>query len=99
MEAVDGAGAVIPLDDAALKKKIYPTRLRFLYYALLNVRDPSERNERLKALWRVWAGNNPKLREARTVRFYRATYSLLPEKLRENPVARELLFEWENPEY
>lgn len=94
---LNAAGEEIPLEDRELKRKLYHTRARLLFKRVLTEKDSPKFHDRLKALWQMCADFNPRLlREAVTVRFYKANYSLLPEQQAINPVSREFLFEF-NP--
>ncbi|MBI4430249.1 MAG: DUF393 domain-containing protein [Candidatus Omnitrophica bacterium] len=95
IDAFDADGQLISYEDFQLKERIYFTRLRLMHLYLLGMKDIEQRNSRLKALWEVWRANIPSLASARKVRFFRATHSLLPENFPKNPLARELIFEWD----
>ncbi|MBD1867613.1 hypothetical protein H6F95_09960 [Cyanobacteria bacterium FACHB-471] len=59
----------------------------------LVVRKDMGQEDRLKALWQVATRNSDQSNEIVTVQFYRVTLWSPPEKWKENPASRELLFE------
>lgn len=91
---LNAAGEEIPLENQELKRKLYHTRARLLFKRILTEKDSPKFHDRLKALWQVCVDFNPRLKKAVSVRFYKANYSLLPERQKDNPVSRELLFEF-----
>ena len=60
----------------------------------INMKDPLERNKRLKAMWTYMAQNNEQFRNARTLRFYTVISSILPDQRHNNPLEKKLIYEW-----
>jgi hypothetical protein len=61
---------------------------------ILSTDNPEQIRVRLKALWELWVQNDPSLRRAGSVRFYRVVLLPTPPEQRGiNPVRRELLSE------
>lgn len=56
--------------------------------------DPSGFAERIKALWKLNVQQDPRLEKASIIRCYRVTLNTIPERRNENPIVRELIFEF-----
>jgi predicted DCC family thiol-disulfide oxidoreductase YuxK len=93
VEALDPTGEVIRSSAADLEGKFSGQRFRSLLENLLRMRGPGESADRLKALWKLYVQEDPLLKKATTVRFYRVTLCTIPESQRLNPVKSELVFE------
>ncbi len=93
VEALDPTGEVIRSSAADLEGKFSGQRFRSLLELLLQIRRPGESADRLKALWKLYVQEDPHLRKATTVRFYRVTLCTIPESQRWNPVKSELVLE------
>jgi hypothetical protein len=84
---------VIPFTQQTFGRKLPTERFLGLTSAILSAKDEGERSIRLKALWRLWAENDFRLQQAAIIQLYRVTLSAVPERRRDNPTHRELLFE------
>jgi predicted DCC family thiol-disulfide oxidoreductase YuxK len=87
------SGRVVEINPFAETSGMAPERLMALLGKVVGVEDESERRVRLNALWKLWARDNPALREAVTVRFYKVVLSSLPERRNGPPISQELLAE------
>jgi predicted DCC family thiol-disulfide oxidoreductase YuxK len=56
--------------------------------------DPSGFAERIKALWKLHVQQDPRLEKASIIRCYRVTLNTIPERRNENPIERELIFDF-----
>ena len=77
-------------DDRFVSAFGSPTRLR-AYLNLLLAKDPHETDHPLQALWLLWKQVDGGLEGARTVHFYRAMFSTIPEE-RYRVLNRELFY-------
>lgn len=90
---LNSAGRVITWDELALSQRLTETRYKTLILRILKREDPTRRNIQLESLWQMMVQNEPSLRPAASVQFYKVTVWNIPEKQPENPVAQELLYE------
>jgi predicted DCC family thiol-disulfide oxidoreductase YuxK len=94
VEKPDGSFTQIsPLKHESLGE-LSPERLMGLLNHLLDVENETERSVRLQAFWRLWLQENPTLRTAVAVKFYRDTVSSVPENQGNSPIRRELVYEF-----
>ncbi|PWT86380.1 MAG: hypothetical protein C5B58_01485 [Acidobacteria bacterium] len=93
IEVVSPTGGLIRSDESALADKFMPQRFRGLLAHLLGERDGQRSADRFKALWNLCAQEEPILQKASSVRVYRVTLDIVPERKYVNPVRRELVFE------
>jgi predicted DCC family thiol-disulfide oxidoreductase YuxK len=93
VEALDLTGEVIRSSAADIEGKFSAQRFRSLLELLLQRRRPGESADRLEALWKLYVQEDPHLKKAAAVRFYRVTLCTIPERQRRNPVKSELVFE------
>jgi hypothetical protein len=61
--------------------------------AVLSPVDVQERRARLKAIWQLWARHDSRLQQVASIQLYSVTLSTLPERQRDNPLRKELLFQ------
>ncbi|HWW75938.1 MAG TPA: hypothetical protein VNZ44_11100, partial [Pyrinomonadaceae bacterium] len=87
------SGQVVEINPFAETSGMAPERLMALLGRVINVEDAQERRVRLGALWKLWARDNPALRDAVSVRFYKVVLSSLPERRHGPPISSELLAE------
>ncbi len=66
-------------------------RFRGLLTSILKVDDSEKRNEKLRALWSVLRDQRPEFRSIVTLRFYRATYSVNPDRSADPLLSTSLL--------
>jgi len=97
IDVVSATGEIIPLETQGLSGILFSDRWRGLIRRIFMVKNPVEQQVRLKALWQAWARDKVMLQNVNSVRFYETTLLTIPERQRENPVRRELLFEF-NPQ-
>jgi hypothetical protein len=83
----------ITLEAEKLRSEFSPERFRGLIWHVLRTQDPEQLRRRLTALWQFWARHDASLQHATTVRFYKVRLITIPERRRENPLERELLYE------
>src|SRR5579884_534520 len=94
MSMLSSRGKAIHLDKQTLKQKFHSSRWVGLIQHILSTDNPEQMRVRLKALWELWVQNDPSLRLAGSVRFYRVVLLPTPPEQRGiNPVRRELLSE------
>jgi hypothetical protein len=86
-------GAVKEVRPLRERKGQAPERLDGLLRHVLLIGDEGERRRALEALWQVWAKDDPELRDAESVRFYRDTITTIPEGRDDPPLRRELIAE------
>lgn len=94
ISASDSTGESIPLQGLQLSRRFSPDRLHGLIQHILSNSEAAQVQPRLKAFWRLWAQQDADLQQAASVRFYKVTLVIVPERRMENPIHRELLFEW-----
>ncbi|HJQ33627.1 MAG TPA: DCC1-like thiol-disulfide oxidoreductase family protein [Pyrinomonadaceae bacterium] len=87
------SGQVVEINPFAETSGMAPERLMALLGKVIGVEDAQERRVRLNALWKLWARDNPALRDAVSVRFYKVVLSSLPERRHGPPISQELLAE------
>ena len=92
ISVLSSTGEIIPLNGRALSQKLSPERFWGLMEHILSAGTDVQRS-RIKALWQLWAQNDLSLQQAVSIRLYRVTLLTIPERLKENPVDRELQFE------
>lgn len=68
-----------------------PERVWGLQGHALRIVDRQRQNDVLKAIWHVLARDDPSLRFAREIRFFRSVHSTLPEHRNNPPIERELM--------
>jgi predicted DCC family thiol-disulfide oxidoreductase YuxK len=90
---LSSTGEILPLTDRMLSQKFSPERLRGLIRPILTIEDDEQRRKRLTALWQLWVQNGLSLQQGDAIRFYKVTLLTTPERRKENPIHRELLFE------
>jgi predicted DCC family thiol-disulfide oxidoreductase YuxK len=94
VEKQDGSITQIsPLRHESLGE-LPPERLMGMLNHLLAVENETERRARLQSFWTLWAQENPTLRTAVDVKFYRDTLSSLPENQGNNLIRRKLVYEF-----
>ena len=97
VRAVDAAGVDREVDvhrlSDGLPQRFEYERLNGLVDEVMATPDPALRELRLRAVWAVLAPGDPTLRDARVVRFYRDMVTTIPERRRDNPLEREVVFE------
>ncbi|MGB7948012.1 MAG: hypothetical protein WCH75_10055, partial [Candidatus Binatia bacterium] len=79
--------------DALARRPRFPRHYSRMVERTLKAQNEAERHVLLKALWRLWVQNDLTLRHASSVGFYKVSLWTIPERLRENPIDQELLFE------
>jgi predicted DCC family thiol-disulfide oxidoreductase YuxK len=87
------SGEVREISPRKESSQMAPERQAALLFKVLSVEDAEQRRARLNAFWKLWARDNPELRQAVSVRFYKDVLSSLPESRNRPPVSRELLAE------
>ncbi len=95
MEVLDASGRVLPVPEEKIRGRFHPEKFRRLLSHIFSIQDSSLRNKTLALLWKFMARDNPKLKEARAIRFYENTLATSPEHWKENPIRRQLVFEME----
>lgn len=94
MSMLSSRGKAIHLDKQTLRQKFRSSSWVGLIQHILSTDNPEQMRVRLKALWELWVQNDPSLRRAGSVRFYRVVLLPTPPEQRGiNPVRRELLSE------
>lgn len=68
-----------------------PGRLRGLIRSIFRVDDPSERTQKLRALWSVLREQRADLRSISSVQFYEATYSNDPDRTSDPLLSKEMI--------
>ncbi|HST52890.1 MAG TPA: DCC1-like thiol-disulfide oxidoreductase family protein [Pyrinomonadaceae bacterium] len=91
MSAQLPSGQIVEINPIRESSQMAPERLMSLFLHILDVKDEAERQRRLDALWKLWSRDNPQLRQAVSVRFYKDVLSSIPERRSRPPVSRELL--------
>ncbi|MBD2740341.1 DCC1-like thiol-disulfide oxidoreductase family protein [Coleofasciculus sp. FACHB-1120] len=92
--ALSSTGETISLNEDAVKQKFSTGRYMGLMRHTLKVeKNPEKLRSRLQAIWLLLVQQDPNLQRAVSVRFYKDTLSTIPERQRENPLKRELLYE------
>lgn len=95
--ALSSTGEIILWEDRMLKQKIGSVRLNRFKKLISNTieteQDPVKLHTRLQEVWQAWSQNDPLLQKAASVQFYQGTLLTIPERRKENPIARKLLFE------
>ena len=76
-----------------MKSHFPPERWGELVYGMLQLKNAPMGEEKLRSLWQLWARQDERLRQARSIRFYRTTLLTIPERLKDKPIRRELLYE------
>ncbi len=87
------AGDTILLSRSTIGVDLESTRLLGLTGQVLTAQTEPQRRALGRALWRLWAQRNPRLRQAGWIIVHRLTLSTVPEEWHANPKRRELLFE------
>jgi len=87
------SGEVKEITPIRESSQMAPERLMAMLYKVLSVEDAEQRRVRLNAFWKLWVRDNPELRQAVSVRFYKDVISSLPESRNRPPISRELLAE------
>ena len=86
---VTASGESVPVEITAIS----PDRLYWVLANILATRDRRLQQDRLRDLWTFAVQSDPRLMRAIFVRFYRQTWSTIPELWESNPRDRHLLFE------
>jgi len=91
---LNSKGKAVFLDEQTMSRQLYWTRRLGLIQHVLSTDEVQLLRARLKALWKLWAQNNPRLRQANSIRFYKVIlFPLPPEQQGGSPVKGELLHE------
>lgn len=78
----------------ALNQQFSSDWVKGLISSILGSLDsPAQSRARFNALWQVAVQNDPNLRRADSVRFYKLTQWTTPDRQKENPINQELIFE------
>lgn len=86
--------SILGTDKQILKQKFSSSWIKQLTSSILgSLESPAQQRTRLSALWQVTMQNDPHLQQATSIRFYKVRLWTIPERQKENPVHRELLFE------
>lgn len=96
MTAFTSNNAVIALNPHRLQKSLDFSSSKFngLINSILNNDQGSEkRQQQLVALWQLVAEDTSDLAQVNRIQFYKAKYSVLPERRSAAPVSRELQYE------
>jgi predicted DCC family thiol-disulfide oxidoreductase YuxK len=91
--ALSSAGESVTLTQKTLGREIPIERFWGLISVVLSAKDEATRRVRLRALWKLWIRNNPQLQATELLRLYEVTLITIPERWKENPIHRELLWE------
>ncbi len=97
IEAKDVSGAPIPINTKLVQKKLTSSRWFFLLENALNIENPQKQHAYLKALWKFVAVTDPNLKRTYSVSFYKVLLTGNPDRRSQNPLTKELLFEWNEP--
>jgi Vitamin K-dependent gamma-carboxylase len=96
ISALTSGGDVVFQDTPDLHRTVSYHAFGGQLGSLLSMRkqDPSGFARRLRALWSLHVQQYPPLANASIIRCYRVTLNTVPERRNENPVQRELIFEF-----
>ncbi len=86
-------GQSIPLSHQIMQSDFSPAQLETLIRRTIRTDDQRLLNQRLHALWTVWASQEPALQHASKVQFYKVDLAVSPERQHENPIHSDLLME------
>jgi predicted DCC family thiol-disulfide oxidoreductase YuxK len=86
-------GELIPLKDRLLNSRLSAERIRGLMLQLLSAEAGAELPRRFMAIRNLWTQNDLSLHQEKSMQFYKVRLSTIPERWRENPLHRDLLFE------
>ena len=90
---VSSTGEIVPMNERSLNLKLGKERYWGLMGQILSAENVVKRRIRIKALWQLWGENEPWVKQADSIRCHRLTLLTIPERQRENPVQKNLLFE------
>ncbi|MFL6332374.1 MAG: hypothetical protein ACJ754_03435 [Pyrinomonadaceae bacterium] len=93
MRAEFPSGEVVEVNPLGVSREMAPERRMGLLLHVLDVQDEGERQKRLAALWKLWSRDDPGLRQAVSVRFYKDVLSSAPERRHDPPLSHEVLAE------
>jgi predicted DCC family thiol-disulfide oxidoreductase YuxK len=93
MVAVGANGENIPLSQSALRARLSPGRLQGLSALILQTESPEVLRTRLTAFRQIWQRSHASGHEGEAIRIYKDTSIIVPERWKDNPVRRELVFE------
>ena len=88
------AGQPVSFNAKNVSQALGSERWRGLLGKVLLVQDQAERRQRLRALWQLWTQQDPSLPRNGAVQFYRVLLTTIPERQHQNPLRRELLWEF-----
>jgi predicted DCC family thiol-disulfide oxidoreductase YuxK len=91
--ARNSTGEIVALTPQTLGPELAPERFWGLMSVVLSPIDVQERRARLKAIWQLWARHDSRLQQVASIQLYSVTLSTLPERQRDNPLHKELLFQ------
>lgn len=94
LDAVRANGEIIAFNEREPISGLSSERFMGLINQILHARSEADQRVRMRALWKLFLQNNPRLKQTNTVRFYQVTLLTAPESRHENPLARKLLLEW-----
>ena len=72
-----------------------PERVLGMIFSILGTQDPQLRERRLRTFWSFLARETRGLDDVVAVQFYRDTLSSLPSRQNENPLKRELMYQYD----
>ncbi|HTR80619.1 MAG TPA: HTTM domain-containing protein [Bacteroidota bacterium] len=82
---------IVPYEDRALQTVFHPSRMIGLFTQVLWAQDSVEVHRRGMALLHLLKENDPRFRQASSMRLYEDICSVIPEESEKNPVRRKLL--------
>lgn len=101
-EALDATQNPIPLEDALPVLRWHQSPYGMHYRKGISSfvsREGIPSRELITGVWRILVSEDPRLAQARTVRAYRETISLVPEEWPQNPISKKFIYEIDQKEF
>jgi predicted DCC family thiol-disulfide oxidoreductase YuxK len=91
--ALTPTGQRIPLSNEIIQSDFAPEQFVAVVKRLLRTDDQAVLEQRFRALWSVWADEEPALRQASKVQFYKVNIALNPDQPQAAPLHSDLLMD------
>jgi len=86
-------GEIFSLRNHTVIQKMGKVRYFSMIDEILTIENIEERNRRLTKLWEMFQKTDPTLRNFESVKFYRATFTFIPENRHKNPLSKKIILE------